>query len=1047
MINIFRKKRFLILLSVTFFSLALVTLAFPSSAHAMTPVWKTLQTDPDIQRIWKNVMNTVNALVIVILIVIAFAQILRLKIDTYGFKRMLPALIFGIIAANFSYLICRLLLDLANIGISLFLDFSQNNGLSQTAGTYTFKANWYEPFGTATTDGSIMHCLLNIIFNYVGAIFVLILAYLLIIRNWVIYFLVVLGPLAFMANVIPQGKTVFNQWWSNFLKWSFMPVVSIFWLWLGSQWINRGAVGSFAFSDTTNPDNAIYMKFIFAIVCLYLAITTPWKMGGGIMSQWGNLGKKAWGGAWKNTGGKWLENKTTDLKTRAARWYWRTAQRGAPTENSPINPKTGKRMVPLKERFIGQTFGRYARRQKRIETIRGIQKLGVETAQDSAVREAFGGKQLTVYKRNAKGELVPEMEDILKWMPVMKTIKKLDKDGKEIEVEVPDTDDNGNVKMVQRKIGERIKTTPRFGSREYQELIGQLIDDVNSDGGEKDWMMLMLDNYFMRTDAGKISAARKFTYQERMKGAKSEQETNAAEMLGIAAAGGSEAYENHPVYGREWKREYKEGEAEAKRLQIIKMSADKLQKDASDEDEVNAIGLNQIKTLFDTLSLAIRKNTKEMQRLGVDVEHLDDTQKQAALKTLTGRITGYDSMSEKEKKTAAIAAGLEKEYTINRQHRIEQEQADTRKLWNTHVSQLKIVDTSTRQILAKFPWLTRMLSQAARIDASGKLTVDIGEARDLGTSLGVTPEILGMVEDRLTKRESILANEELSSTQSKRDGLESRHEILGGTYSDEQLKNYMRGGEYLMSIDSHMRRKLRSEENNALQKAGPAGTETFMRDQELMAEWFYDWARKNTTSAQEYRDLNRRAHEGFMYSIQEGVNKDVTDVRRRMLEGREVGGKVLGKFDSESAVFDYIKQHPEEFGEVMKTEFGRKWGITEDKMQQLFDFSKVDIDENTGATAIDIRSLSEEVTDKKTMDDLSGLEQRIYTKITGIHRNDRERSHYAQAMAARIKELAPTRKEMGKEDEDAQKEITTDAGLSKDDVKALNRERRERQTS
>lgn len=259
-----------------------------------------------IQKIWKEVMNVVNAFVIVILIATAFSQILRLNINTYGVKKILPSLIFAIIAANFSYLFCRLMVDFSSVIMDLFLNGTSVTGGIRTVGIDEISngvdttSKFLSTEGTLTA-ASILWMLVGGLLKIAGAILIYILAYLFLIRNWIIYFLVPIAPLAIMSMVLPQSKTLFNQWWSNFAKWVFMPIVSLFWIWLGVLW----------FDSIQSLSSAFLLTYVFSVACFYLALTTPFKMGGGIMQKWGDLGKKAWGktggaalgGAWNST--KW----------------------------------------------------------------------------------------------------------------------------------------------------------------------------------------------------------------------------------------------------------------------------------------------------------------------------------------------------------------------------------------------------------------------------------------------------------------------------------------------------------------------------------------------------------------------------------------------------------------------------------------------------------------------------------------------------------------------------------------------------------------------
>jgi len=265
----------LILFSVIFLS--------PSSSHAMESVSTILNNTSSgeggtVSTVWKYIMNFVNGFVVLLLIAVAFAQILRLNINTYGVKKILPTLVLAIIAAQFSMLFCKLMIDFSSIIIDKLLYGA--GGLGGQINV-VFGSSPGENCPGITGGGCEFWKLIGGFMMIAGAILVFILSYLFVIRNYLLYFMVGIAPLAFMAMVLPQTKSLFNQWWSTFAKWTFMPVVSVFWLWVGGLWFAAG----FA--------NSIFLiNFIFAGICFYLAITTPFKMGGAIMSAWGNIGKK-----------------------------------------------------------------------------------------------------------------------------------------------------------------------------------------------------------------------------------------------------------------------------------------------------------------------------------------------------------------------------------------------------------------------------------------------------------------------------------------------------------------------------------------------------------------------------------------------------------------------------------------------------------------------------------------------------------------------------------------------------------------------------------
>ncbi len=314
---------------VSFLTAILIVALFlivPNKAYALESVSKVLSNTSSgegeaVATIWNRLMTVVNAFIVVLLIAIAFAEILRININTYGIKKVLPALVMAVLAAQFSLLFCKLLIDFANVLVNYFL--SGINLLNTKSAIATALPN-----GSATAQdwGIVFWFIIGEILIIAGSIIVFILAYLFIIRNWMLYFLVALSPLAILATVLPQTKSLFNQWWGYFSKWTFMPVVSVFWLWVGTLWFN------------TSFGNGIYfINFVFAVVCFYLALVTPFKLGGAIMTAWGNYGKKVWGAtagnAWKYTGGAAMNDYKELWGLRARNWW---AKQGS--EGSAFNP-------------------------------------------------------------------------------------------------------------------------------------------------------------------------------------------------------------------------------------------------------------------------------------------------------------------------------------------------------------------------------------------------------------------------------------------------------------------------------------------------------------------------------------------------------------------------------------------------------------------------------------------------------------------------------------------------------------------------------------
>ena len=187
---------------------------FPSQAYALTitPIHRVLETADNIEQVWTSVRNIVNVIIIAALIFIAFANILRINLNNYAIKKFLPALIFGVIAANFSYFICRFMIDVANVAMNLLIEGAtagEHVGPDKigVAGAFDFTMIKIDP-------NNLWKTFIYVLAEFAGAVVICILAFLFIIRNYVIMFMVVLSPLAFMATVLPETKSLFKSWTS-----------------------------------------------------------------------------------------------------------------------------------------------------------------------------------------------------------------------------------------------------------------------------------------------------------------------------------------------------------------------------------------------------------------------------------------------------------------------------------------------------------------------------------------------------------------------------------------------------------------------------------------------------------------------------------------------------------------------------------------------------------------------------------------------------------------------------------------------------------------
>jgi len=408
-----KQNKYRLLYYFGLFSILVLLMSFflvPSKVLAITiePLYKVLtETDSgagsSVAGVWNSLIALCNSLIIVVLIFIAFANILRININTYSIKKMLPTLIFAVIAANFSFLFCRIIVDTSNVvmyqlvvggGIDTNIESSscvertekakssdasdgatreRKSGISGIIDTFCFpevtkeivEIKKDEDKGKLSAKGLGKFIFLTLL-EFAGSVVIFILAFLFFIRNYIIYFLVALSPLAVMSIILPVTKKAWSMWWSNFWKWAYLPVVSLFWLWVGGKFI--GSIYE-----------SVLLSAIFAGVCYYLAITTPFKIGGGIMSSWGNLGKKAWGktgGKAVNWAGREIKERNQSNAIKALNW----AQRGNRAGRF-LDAKIGKPIRGYKKSNI-------TKRQDRLLTIEGPSLSRKKTEEDAKVDAA-----------------------------------------------------------------------------------------------------------------------------------------------------------------------------------------------------------------------------------------------------------------------------------------------------------------------------------------------------------------------------------------------------------------------------------------------------------------------------------------------------------------------------------------------------------------------------------------------------------------------------------------------------------------------------------
>lgn len=296
-----------------------IVLAADFTEHLMMGITPTSFENniENIKEIWKMILSLVDYFVVFALIVIAFANILGIRLDTYAVKKTLPTLILAVVMANFSFFFSEILAEAA----SVLTDWQTELAKQATGGKmgdslfgifyrtifYNFldiKVNALDAtklvgaiIGITLVSGAWIVALITLIIVALIPIILMIIIFLLLMaRNYVLYFLVIASPLAFVAMGFPMTQKYFQQWWSQFARWLFMAPLAF-------AMITLGILIGTKFGDVTKitagkvvegvNDAGLLPKYILMCLAAYFAIKLPFSLGGGVMGAWGGALKKA----------------------------------------------------------------------------------------------------------------------------------------------------------------------------------------------------------------------------------------------------------------------------------------------------------------------------------------------------------------------------------------------------------------------------------------------------------------------------------------------------------------------------------------------------------------------------------------------------------------------------------------------------------------------------------------------------------------------------------------------------------------------------------
>lgn len=185
---------------------------------------------------WVIVRDLCNMFFILILLIIAFATILR--IEQYSFKRLLPKLILMAVLINFSKLICGIIIDFAQVIMLTFVNGFKDIGGGNLTNMLGIEA-MMEIDGKNTSEDSAVDAwsilgsyMLALLYTIIALICLVALLAVLVMRMIMLWVYIVLSPLAYLLATFPQGQKYASMWWEKFSKEVIIGPILAFFIWL-----------------------------------------------------------------------------------------------------------------------------------------------------------------------------------------------------------------------------------------------------------------------------------------------------------------------------------------------------------------------------------------------------------------------------------------------------------------------------------------------------------------------------------------------------------------------------------------------------------------------------------------------------------------------------------------------------------------------------------------------------------------------------------------------------------------------------------------------
>ncbi len=297
--------------------------------YILSPTNFSFTNSPIVTLGWGITRDLANMFFILILLIIAFATVL--KIQSYAIKQLWWKVLVAALLINFSLVIAGFVIDFTQVLTTFFLNQITGGGNFNTITTRLASnmqiLNFYNPAkpesigqGITQFGASSVAAVAGIILTLIGLVITVFvfgaLVIFLIVRILYIWFLLIIAPIAWMLWILPATSGQFSKWWDTFLKWAFFAPIYVFFIYLSlSIFDATGKLNPKAFWATSNPGwntpasglttismPAAIFQWILVIAMMFGSLIVAQKLGvegatgaRKIITGWGDKSKN-WAG-------------------------------------------------------------------------------------------------------------------------------------------------------------------------------------------------------------------------------------------------------------------------------------------------------------------------------------------------------------------------------------------------------------------------------------------------------------------------------------------------------------------------------------------------------------------------------------------------------------------------------------------------------------------------------------------------------------------------------------------------------------------------------